>query len=61
MFIVTFIVALVFTIAAAIIFCRGLIMQYNNDHRAQSTMRNGYLIWIFGILAACVIFVFFSI
>ena len=61
MFIVTFIVALAFTLAAIAVFGRGLVMLYQHDNRAQSTLRNGFLIWIFGVLAACIIFGFFSI
>ncbi len=61
MFIVTFLIALVFTIAAAVVFVRGLMKLYHNDQRAQAVMRNGYFIWVVGVLLACITFGFFSI
>lgn len=61
MFTVTFLVVLVFTIAAAIVFVSGLIKLYKNDNKAQTILRNGYLIFIAGVLISCITFGFFSI
>ena len=58
---VTFIVALVFFLTAAIITGFALAQISKNEARARNTLTTGFSFWLFGIVLAAILFGFFSL
>ena len=59
---VTFIVTFVFILAAAILFGRGLVKLYQkNNIKARGLISSGFMVGIWGIVVAAIIFGFFSL
>jgi len=58
---VTFIVALIFFLIAAIISGFALVQISKNKARARSTLTTGFSFWLFGIVLAAILFGFFSL
>ncbi len=61
MFIVTFIVALLFFLVAAITFGKGLVNMYGGKQNATDIMTTGFTIGVGGVVVTAIIFVIFSI
>jgi ABC-type polysaccharide transport system permease subunit len=61
MHIVTFVVALIFCLPAAIIFSYGLAQLAKNKPQARNTLVTGFGLWLSGIVLAAILFVFFSL
>jgi hypothetical protein len=61
MHIVTFIVALIFFLAAAIISGFALAQISRNEARARNTLTTGFSLWLLGIVLAAILFGFFSL
>jgi hypothetical protein len=58
---VTFIVALVFFLTAAIITGFALAQISKNEAGARNTLTTGFSLWLFGIVLAAILFGFFSL
>jgi hypothetical protein len=58
---VTFIVALVFSLAAAVVSVIALIQISRNRAWARNTLVTGFGLWLFGIVVAAILFGFFSL
>ena len=58
---VTFIVALVFCLIAAILSGYALVQLHRNNQKARSTLVTGFGFWLFGIVIAAILFGFFSL
>ena len=58
---VTFIVALVFFLIAAILFAFGLLKLYQGKGPARGLISNGFMIGLLGVLIAAIVFVVFSL
>lgn len=58
---VTFIVALIFFLTAAIIFGLALVKVGRNEAGARNTLVTGFSFWLLGIVIAAVLFGFFSL
>ena len=58
---VTFIVAFVFILAAAILFGRGLVKLYQGNEQSRSLISSGFMVGLSGVVIAAIIFGFFSI
>jgi hypothetical protein len=58
---VTFIVALVFILIAAVLFGRGLVKLHQNNERARGLISSGFMVGLFGVVVAAVLFGFFSL
>jgi len=58
---VTFIVALIFFLIAAIISGFALVQISKNEARARNTLTTGFSFWLFGIVIAAILFGFFSL
>ena len=61
MYLLTFIVALVFFLAAAIIFLYGLMQLHHDDRRARSTISSGFMVGLAGVVIAAIIFGVFNL
>lgn len=62
MLLVTFIVAIVLILLAAILFGSGLVRLYQNSNlRARGLMSTGFMFGLLGIVAAAIIFNIFNI
>ncbi len=62
MFFVTFIVAFVLILLAAILFGRGLVILYQKRNvRARGIISTGFMFGLLGIVAAAIIFNVFNI
>jgi len=57
---VSFIVALVFIIIAACIFGRGLVRLYQGSEKSRSLIASGFMVGVWGIVIAAILFGFFS-
>ena len=58
---VTFIVASVFIIAAAIVFGLGLVKLYQGNQKARCLISSGFMVWLLGILISAILFGVFSL
>jgi hypothetical protein len=58
---VTFIVAFIFILAAAILFGRGLVKLYQKNGQARSLISGGFMVGLLGVLIATIIFGVFSL
>jgi hypothetical protein len=58
---VTFIVAFVFILAAAILFGTGLVKLYEKNARARDLISSGFMVGLLGVVIAAIIFGFFSL
>ena len=61
MHIVTFIVALIFCVAAAVLSGYALVRLARNDKRARGILETGFGLWLFGIVLSAILFGFFSL
>jgi len=61
MYFVTFIVAFVFILAAAILFGRGLVKLYQGNEQSRGLISSGFMVGLLGVLIAAIIFGVFSI
>lgn len=61
MFFITFIVALVVFLIAAIVFGRGLVKLYQDNRKARSYISSGFMVGLLGVIASAVIFGFFNL
>jgi hypothetical protein len=59
--IVTFIVALVFCLLAAIFAGYSLVQIHRNNQKARGTLATGFGFWLSGIVVAAILFGFFSL
>jgi hypothetical protein len=58
---VTFIVALVFILIAAVLFGRGLVKLYQGNGQSRGLIGSGFLIGLLGVVIAAIISGFFNI
>jgi hypothetical protein len=58
---VTFIVAFVFILIAAILFGRGLVKMYQGNGQSRGLISSGFMIGLLGVLIAAIIFGVFSL
>ena len=58
---VSFIVALIFFVIAAVFFCYGLAQLAKDKPQAQNTISTGFITGLMGILLATILFGFFSL
>jgi len=58
---VTFIVAFVFILAAAILFGRGLVKMYQGNGQSRSLISSGFMVGLLGVLVSAIIFGVFSL
>jgi hypothetical protein len=58
---VTFIVAFVFILAAAILFGRGLVKLYQGNEKSRNLISSGFMVGLLGLLIAAIIFGVFSL
>ena len=58
---VSFVVALVFCLIAAILSGYALVQLHRNNQKARSTLVTGFGFWLFGVVIAAILFVFFSL
>jgi hypothetical protein len=58
---VTFIVAFVFILAAAILFGRGLVKMYQGNGKSRSLISSGFMVGLLGVLVAAIIFGVFNL
>jgi len=58
---VTFIVAFVFVLVAAILFGRGLVKLYQGNEQARSLISSGFMVGLLGVVIAAIIFGVFSL
>jgi FtsH-binding integral membrane protein len=59
---VTFIVALVFIVAAIILFSYGLVRLYQgNNDKSRSLIGSGFMVGLWGVVITAIIFGFFSL
>jgi hypothetical protein len=58
---ITFIVAFVFILAAAILFGRGLVKLYQGNEQSRSLISSGFTVGLLGVVIAAIIFGFFSL
>jgi hypothetical protein len=61
MHLVSFIVALVFILAAAILFGRGLVKLYQGNGQSRGLIGSGFMIGLLGVVIAAIIFGFFNL
>jgi FtsH-binding integral membrane protein len=61
MHIVTFIVAALFIIIAAILFGLGLVRLYRDNDKARGLISSGFMVGLLGVVVAVVIFGFFNL
>jgi len=61
MYFVSSIVALVLLLIAAILFGRGLVRLYQDNRKARGLISSGFIAGLLGVVAAAIIFGFFSI
>jgi predicted Co/Zn/Cd cation transporter (cation efflux family) len=59
--VVTFIVALVFSLIAAIVSGYALVQLHRNNQKARSTLVAGFGFWLAGIVISSILFGFFSL
>ena len=57
---VTFIVAGIIFLIAGILYIAALVRQSKDNTKGRGLMTTGFGLWLFGIIAAAVIFGFFS-
>lgn len=57
---VTFIVAFVFILAAAVLFGRGLVKLYQGSEQSRGLISSGFMVGLLGVLIAAVVFGVFS-
>ena len=58
---VSFIVALVFILVAACLFGRGLVKLYQGNEKCRSLISSGFMVGVWGIVIATILFGFFSL
>jgi hypothetical protein len=59
---VTFIVVLVFTVLAAVLFATGMVQLHKENHgTARGLISSGFMLGLLGVMAGAVIFGFFNI
>jgi hypothetical protein len=58
---VSFIVALVFILVAACLFGRGLVKLYQGKEKSRSLISSGFMVGVWGIVVAVILFGFFSL
>ena len=58
---VTFIVALVFILVAAILFALGLVKLYRSKEKSRCLVSSGFMVGIWGVVVAAIIFGFFNL
>ena len=58
---VTFIVAVVFVLAAAVLFGCGLVRLYQKSRRAQGLISSGFMVGLLGVVVSVVLFGFFNL
>ena len=58
---VSFIVAFVFILVAAILSVNGLVKLHQGSEKARGLIRSGLMVSILGILASVIIFGFFTV
>jgi FtsH-binding integral membrane protein len=61
MHIVTFLVAALFIIIAAILFGLGLVRLYRDNDKARGLISSGFMVGLLGVVVAVVIFGFFNL
>jgi hypothetical protein len=58
---VTFIVAFIFILAAAILFGRGLVKMYQGNGQSRGLISSGFMVGLLGVLISAIIFGVFSL
>jgi hypothetical protein len=58
---ISFIVAFVFILIAAVLFGRGLVRLYQDNGRARGLISSGFMVGLLGVVIAAVLFGFFNI
>jgi hypothetical protein len=58
---VTFIVAFIFIVVAAVLFGAGLVKLYEKSARARGLISSGFMVGLLGVVIAAIIFGFFSL
>ena len=58
---VTFIVAFIFILAAAILFGRGLVRLYQGNGQSRGLISSGLMVGLLGVLIAAIVFGFFNL
>jgi hypothetical protein len=58
---VTFIVAFIFILAAAILFGRGLVRLYQGNGQSRNLISSGFMVGLLGVLIAAIVFGFFNL
>jgi len=61
MFFVSFIVILVFILVAAILFSCGIVKLYQGNKKSRSLISSGFMVGLWGVVIAAIIFGFFSL
>ena len=61
MYFVSFIVALVFILVAAGLFGRGLVRLYQNSEKSRGLISGGFMVGVWGVVIAAILFGFFSL
>ena len=61
MYFVSFIVALFFILGAACLFGRGLVKLYQGNVQSRGLISSGFMVGLWGIVIAAIIFGFFSL
>ncbi len=61
MHIVTFIVAFLFVVVAAILFSRGLVRLYQGNARARGLISSGFMVGLAGVIISAILFGFFNL
>ena len=58
---ISFIVALIFIVIAAVVFCYGLAQLAKDKPQAQGTISTGLITGLMGVLVSTILFGFFSL
>lgn len=58
---VTFVVAFVFILTAAILFGRGLVKMYQGNGQSRGLISSGFMVGLLGVLISAIIFGVFSL
>lgn len=61
MYFVTFIVAFVFILAAAVLFGSGLVKIYRGNGQSRGLIGSGFMVGLLGVVIAAIIFGFFNL
>jgi hypothetical protein len=58
---VSFVVTLVFILVAACLFGRGLVKLYQGNEKSRGLISSGFMVGVWGIVIAVILFGFFSL